>query len=389
MFEKEKAVEEEEEEKGEQKSIPENPNDDPLTFKSDQTIVFVNGRFNPPHIGHIKMIERAMIYAVEHGIYNVFVLMSAKSPKHKKEGYKNPLYCASYKKPLMETVLNRLVESNRLFKQNVRPIVICYGDGNDDDRDDQEPAFYKAIDEMVEIHRRQHRSLFSLSGSKNPIHFYLLSGSDREYDLKHDLQRKFGSIDTKFYNERINRNETSPFNKMTREELGRDDVPRVPETDEMSSTYLRSLVRKQLMDRFVEAERLIGLHDDEIADLYSMVEKGIREYDESLVADRIREDRRALDGRNLIADEIIPAGASAAHRHPVEIGIVGGGCICRKRPSTRTKRGSSSNTKQKTSSTKKNNTNNNKMTRRRRRSGNRSRSRGFGGLIESWIRKSK
>ncbi len=318
MFEKEKAVEEEEEEKGEQKSIPENPNDDPSTFKSDQTIVFVNGRFNPPHIGHIKMIERAMIYAVEHGIYNVFVLMSAKSPKHKKEGYKNPLYCDSFKKPLMETVLNRLVESNRLFKQNVRPIVICYGEN--DDYDDKEQAFYKAIDEMVEIHRRQHRSLFSISGSKKPIHFYLLSGSDREYDfLKPDLQRIYGNLDTKFYNERIPRNEHSWFNKMTREELSRDDVEKVPPVDEISATYLRSLVRKQMVDRFVEAERLIGLHDDEIDELYRMVENGIREYDELLMKDRLREDREAAlassaeralvggclqRGGNLVASEI-------------------------------------------------------------------------------------
>ena len=38
--------------------------------------LFYIGRLNPPHIGHLSIIEKMLIYANEHNIPNIYVLLS-------------------------------------------------------------------------------------------------------------------------------------------------------------------------------------------------------------------------------------------------------------------------------------------------------------------------
>ena len=83
---------------------PENP-ENPEKYNIDQnnTYLVTIGRMNPPHSGHLKIIQTMLDYANENNINpeNINVILS-----HTQDSKKNPLFCEEEKKEILRLMIN-------------------------------------------------------------------------------------------------------------------------------------------------------------------------------------------------------------------------------------------------------------------------------------------
>lgn len=95
-----------------------------MEFNQDVGLFYI-GRLNPPHVGHLSIIEKMLIYANDRNIPNIYVLLSH-THFPKKDPQKNPLPCN-----LKKEFLQKMVDSKFGNHENYKHIninLICLDD---------------------------------------------------------------------------------------------------------------------------------------------------------------------------------------------------------------------------------------------------------------------
>jgi len=85
---------------------------------SSRPIIFTNGRMNPPHPGHLKLIQFMIDKAVSVRQNKVFIVLSSSN-----DFPKNPLDCATKKR-----LLDEMISSGAISTNGVEVVVICTDD---------------------------------------------------------------------------------------------------------------------------------------------------------------------------------------------------------------------------------------------------------------------
>jgi len=205
-------------------------------FNTD--IIFTIGRMNPPTTGHMKLIEKMMVTALETNVKRIYIILSA-TVDHEK----NPLECIDKRKLLLNFIIdkvkNNIIEKEKYTTSEINKIiieVICTNDPKIN-INSKNPIF-KTISFMIQ--------------ENNPSNIQLIIGEDRIED--YNWMKKYLSEKVNFL---------TPI-----------DVKRKSndqETEGMSATKMRNLAIAGHFDEFSKEMIPTGIDDEHIQEIYDTI----------------------------------------------------------------------------------------------------------------------
>jgi len=197
--------------------------------------LFYIGRLNPPHIGHLSIIEKMLIYANDRNISNIYVLLSH-THFPKKDPQKNPLPCN-----LKKEFLQKMVDSKFGNHENYKHIninLICLDDQKLLTPEGKPTSFLGAIKYVLSEHHYNNVIIF----------------------LGEDRATAFGYIQKNLNGDGIN----VDF-----------EITERPE-DAVSATKIRGYVFEKDKDGFVEEMIQTGLNPEQAEELFEHIKSQLR-----------------------------------------------------------------------------------------------------------------
>jgi nicotinic acid mononucleotide adenylyltransferase len=205
-------------------------------FNND--IIFTIGRMNPPTTGHMKLIEKMMVTALETNVKRIYIILSA-TVDHEK----NPLECIDKRKLLLNFIIdkvkNNIIEKEKYTTSEINKInieVICTND----------PKI------NINLKNPIFKTILFMIQENNPSNIQLIIGEDRIED--YNWMKKYLSEKVNFL---------TPI-----------DVKRKskdPEKEGMSATKMRNLAKDGHFEEFSKEMIPTGIDDEHIQEIYDTI----------------------------------------------------------------------------------------------------------------------
>ena len=201
----------------------------------NSNIIFTIGRMNPPTTGHMKLIERMIVTALDTNVKKIYIILSATV-----DNEKNPLECIDKQKLLLNFVIDKvktnIIEKKKYDKTEINKLIIeiiCMNDPR-----------IKTSNSILQ-------TILFMIQQNNPSNIQLIIGEDRIKDYKWI---------TKYLPENVNFAE--PI-----------DVKRPG--DAISATKIRNMAISGHFDEFSNEMKDTGIDDNNILEIYDSIRNKI------------------------------------------------------------------------------------------------------------------
>jgi hypothetical protein len=235
-----------------------------------KTLIFTIGRMNPPHLGHMKLIETLMLTnkdlpSADEGHGQVYVILSSDN----KDKNKNPLDCPTKRRYLQEQGMIAKIKTEHPDLADIAVNIIC-------------------MDELTTENCQQKYIFNPNMKSPSPILNQLCGIVESEWgqDITHaqlivgqDQQKAFGWLKTSFFDvnhiDFITKNDGALERpELTSEEKNayiKNDDMEIP-LEAMSATIMRGLVKNNKLAKFVRLAQASGLSEAGAKELFDDLE---------------------------------------------------------------------------------------------------------------------
>ena len=219
-------------------------------FNND--IIITIGRMNPPTTGHMKLIEKMMVTALETNVKKIYIILSA-TVDHEK----NPLECIDKRKLLLNFIIdkvkNNIIEKQTNNKTKIDKIiieVICTNDPKI--KINAKNPIFKTILFMIQ--------------ENNPSNIQLIIGEDRidDYNWIEDYIKPVIFLKPIDVNRKTKKKSKDPENE-------NDSKDQENEKEAMSATKMRNLAISGNFDEFSKEMIPTGIDDEHIQEIYDTI----------------------------------------------------------------------------------------------------------------------
>ena len=228
---------------------------------SNNDIIFTIGRMNPPTTGHMKLIEKMMVTALETNVKKIYIILSA-TVDHEK----NPLECIDKRKLLLNFIIdkvkNNIIEKQTNNKTKIDKIiieVICTNDPKI--KINAKNPIFKTILFMIQ--------------ENNPSNIQLIIGEDRidDYNWIEDYIKPVIFLKPIDVNRKTKKKSKDPENENDSkdQENENDSKDQENEKEAMSATKMRNLAIAGNFDEFSKEMIPTGIDAKNIQEIYDTI----------------------------------------------------------------------------------------------------------------------